>query len=210
MSRMLIACILGMISMLVPASARSPFEVRLTSDVADVGVEFGLVVNHANTIEREPTLVPPPGNYSRGSMIVAAFRSLDPKLPGTYEVYVTNSTGNIPLTHEHKQAAEGDALGSGGMCLYRWVTADFRTYQGGACVLWEQHGLGDVKTITRDDETGKYYLIWWGPGHDTNGGAPYLKTSHDHGRHGRRSGLRPAWTTTIPRAPRSTRKMTST
>ena len=110
MSRMLVACILGMISMLVPASARSPFEVRLISDVADVGVEFGLVVNHANTIEREPTLVPPPGNYSRGSMIVAAFRSLDPKLPGTYEVYVTNSTGNIPLTHEHKRAAEGDAL----------------------------------------------------------------------------------------------------
>ena len=184
--RMLVACLLGMISMLVRASARSTssFEVRLTSDVADVDVEFGLVVNHANTLEREPTLVPPPGNYSRGSLIVAAFPSLDPELPGTYEVYVTNSTGNIPLAQKPKRAAERHTLGgdSGGMCLYRWITADFRTYQGGACVLWlRSDGLGDVKTITRDDETGTYYLIWWGPGQLTNGGAPYLKTSHDHG-----------------------------
>ena len=163
MSRMLVACLLGMIIVLVPASARStsPFEVRLTSDVADVDVEFGLVVNHANTLEREPALVPPPGNYSRGSLIVAAFPSLDPKLPGTYEVYVTNSTGNIPLTAgDHALGGDG-----GGMCLYRWITADFRTYQGGACALWlPSDGLGDVKTITRDDATGMYYLIWWGPG----------------------------------------------
>jgi hypothetical protein len=131
--RMLVACLLGMISMLVRASARSTssFEVRLTSDVADVDVDFGLVVNHANTLEREPTLVPPPGNYSRGSLIVAAFPSLDPELPGTYEVYVTNSTGNIPLAQKPKRAAERHTLGgdSGGMCLYRWITADFRTYQ---------------------------------------------------------------------------------
>lgn len=178
------------IALLLAASARStraavPFEVRLASGVADVGVEFGLVVNHANTIEHDPTLVPPPGNYSRGSMIVATFPSLDPTLPpGTYEVYVTNSTGNIPLEDKHKQAAAGGALGGdgGSMCLYRWTTADYRTYQGGTCVLWlSNDGLGDVKTITRDDATGTYYLIWWGPGNRTNGGSPYLKKSHDHG-----------------------------
>ena len=159
------------------------FEARLASDVADVGVEFGLVVNHANTLERDPTLAPPPGNYSRGSMIVAAFPSLDPTLPpNTHEVYVTNSTGNIPLAykHEHEQAAAGGALegGGGGMCLYRWTTADFRSYQGGACALWlPSDGLGDVKTITRDDATGTYYLIWWGPGQRTNGGSPDLSAA---------------------------------
>ena len=84
--------------------------------------------------------------------------------PGTYEVYVTNSTGNIPLVHEDTTQAVAAADG-GGMCLYRWTTADFRTYQGGACALWlASDGLGDVKTITRDDATGTYYLIWWGPG----------------------------------------------
>jgi hypothetical protein len=151
------------------------FEVRLASDVADVGVDFGLVVAHANTISADPTLAPPPGNYTKGSMIVAAFRSLDAAAaPGTYEVYVTNSTGNIPLAPRERD---------GGMCLYRWITSDFRAYRGGECALWlpNSDGLGDVKTITRDDATGTYYLIWWGPGQRTNGGAPYLKTSRDHG-----------------------------
>ena len=63
------------------------------------------------------------------------------------------------------------------MCLYRWLTADFRAYQGGACALrLASDGLGDVKTITRDDATGTYYLIWWGPGQRTNDGSPDLSS----------------------------------
>ena len=160
-----------------------PFQVRLTSDVGDVEVEYGLVVNHANTIEHNATLIPPPGNYSRGTMIVGMFASLDPKTPGAYEVYATNSTGNIPLANTMRGGAVGH---DSGMCLYRWVTTDFRTYQGGACTLWvPSDGLGDIKTITRDDATGLYYLIWWGPGiyngDVPDGGSPYLMTSTDHG-----------------------------
>jgi hypothetical protein len=184
---LLTACMLGAFIFPAPTSPRStgsasPFEVRLASDVSDVHVDFGMVVNHANTVEVDPTLVPPPGNYSRGSMVVAVFRSLDrAAAPGTYEVYVTNSTGNIPLD---------DGGDGGGMCLYRWITTDFHAYQGGACSLWlDSDGLGDVKTITRDDATGTYYLIWWGPGQRTNGGSPYLKTSTDHG-----ASWSPEWT----------------
>lgn len=156
--------------LLVAATCGAAFESRLLADVADVAVEYGLVVNHANTIERDTAFAPPPGNYSTGTMIVAMFRSLE--VPGSYEIYSTNSTGNIPLLHGQ------------GMCVYRWLTADFRTYTGGDCTLWlSSDGLGDVKTITRDDAAAKYYMIVWGaPAPGANGGSPYLYTSADSGR----------------------------
>ena len=149
------------------------FDVRLTADVADVRVEYGLVVPHANTIVPS-AYKPPPGNYTAGTMVVAMLRSLE--TVGAYEVYVTNSTGNIPRPFEKKNGP--------GMCVYRWTTTDFHSYQGGDCALWlPSDGLGDVKTMTRDDSTGKYYMLWWGPGAPgANGGSPYLFYSTDDGK----------------------------
>jgi hypothetical protein len=50
-----------------------------------------------------------------------------------------------------------------GMCLHRWTTADFKSYGGGhTCLLWVgKTGLSDIKTLARDDDTGKYYLLYW-------------------------------------------------
>ena len=45
-------------------------------------------------------------------------------------------------------------------------------------------GLGDIKTIARNDDSGKYYLLFWGPdssGSWSNGGTPLLYTSTDAG-----------------------------
>eukprot|EP00936_MAST-01D_sp_MAST-1D-sp1_P001361 g1361.t1 len=156
--------------LLLVSCAAASFDVRLLADIDDVSVDYGLVKHHANTIERDTTYAPPPGNYTSGTMIVAMFRSLE--TDGAYEVYVTNSTGNIPLV-----------TGSG-MCLFRWTTLDFRSYSGGDCTLWlSSDGLGDVKTITRDDETGTYFMMVWGaPAPGANGGSPYLYTSTDSGQ----------------------------
>ena len=109
----------------VASSSATGFESRLIADVSDVEVEFGLVINHANTIQRENSLVPPPGNYSRGTFIVAMFHSLE--AVGAYEIYSTNSTGNIPLKLRNQNQ---------GMCLNRWTTTDFVHYFGGECTLW--------------------------------------------------------------------------
>ena len=136
----------------------STFELRLLADLADVEIEFGLVVNHANTIARNPEFSPPPGDYEKGTMILAMFRSLE--TPGEYEVYLTNSSGNIPLMESERDMSAQDGPG---MCLFRWITSDFRKYRGGECTLWiSSDGLGDVKTITRDDDSKKYYMIVWG------------------------------------------------
>lgn len=207
--------LLGVMLCTASSYAKVQFESRLTADVADIDVEYGLVLNHANTIELEkPPLVPPPGNYTRGTMIVAMVRSLE--IAGSHEVYLTNSTGNIPVVSSgstcpgkcldrnfvatcstgwktglcppgpssNVQCCPSDQLGDPGMCLYRWTTTDFQRYQDGSCALWvPTSGLGDIKTIARDDETGKYYLILWGPPQpDANGGSPYIFTSTNHGK----------------------------
>eukprot|EP00949_MAST-11_sp_MAST-11-sp1_P000554 g554.t1 len=140
--------------------------------VSDVDVDFGLVVSHANTLSKSAVLSPPPGNYSAGTMVLGMLRNLEEKEKAAYEIYVTNSTGNIPLV-EHSD-----------MCLYRWITSDFQHYTGGGCVLsLPSDGLGDVKTITRDDDSGKYYMLYWGPPQpEANSGTPYLYTSTDHGQ----------------------------
>ena len=150
--------------------AATPFATRLTAGVSDIEVDFGLVVSRANTLVPAAKLSPPPGNYTAGTMVLGMLRSLE--APGAHEVYLTNSTGNIPLLGQDP-----------GMCLYRWLTSDFQHYTGGVCVLFlPTDGLGDIKTITRDDDSGKYYLLYWGPARPSaNGGTPYLYTSVDHG-----------------------------
>lgn len=183
----LVSCTTGATATATATNAgAAPFDLRLLSDVADVDVEFGLVLPRANTIEIDTTHRSPPGNYTTGTMVVGMLRSLEQ--PGAYEVYSTNSTGNIPLLEGEPDA---DARGvrayrpqaNQGMCVNRWLTTDFVSYQGGACALWlPSTGLGDVKTITRDDASGKYFMIYWGasaPG--ANGGSPYLYTSTSHG-----------------------------
>jgi hypothetical protein len=152
-----------------------PFESRLLADKNDVNIEFGLVLNYANTLERDDDFKCPPGNYVAGTMVLGMFHSLEN--PGTYEIYASNSTGNIPI---EKYGSFGS---DPGMCLYRWITSDFKNYHGGDCTLWvASDGLGDFKSITRDDDLGIYYMIYWGPpAPGANGGSPYLYTSKDNG-----------------------------
>eukprot|EP00912_Choanoflagellata_sp_UC4_P001656 UC4_evm1s1052 len=162
------------------------FQSRLTAGVDDVDVEFGLVKSYANTLIPADDLKPPPGNYTRGTMIVGMLRNLESSV--AYEIYLTNSTGNIPLlwnNYDDNRQTPSYRAKSSGMCLYRWVTSDFQRYTGGECVLFlPSDGLGDVKTITRDDDTGIYYMLYWGPPQPNRilGGTPYLFTSSDHGK----------------------------
>ena len=112
-------------ALLLPA-----FESRLTADVLDVDVEFGLVVNDANTLTRaESPLTPPPGNYTAGTMVSALFRSLEQhshvQSTTAYEIYTTNSSGNIPVMSSDGVSPNDDDDDDPGMCLYRWTTSDF-------------------------------------------------------------------------------------
>ena len=180
--------------LLSTGSLGASFQTRLTADVGDVSVSFGLVIPHANTVVADSTAVdngrvgsfrPPPGAYDTGTMVVAMLPSQE--TAGTYEVYTVNSTGNIPITGlEEEQPREdhaprhGPGHGAGqGMCLYRWTTTDFQSYNGGnACLLWvEKSGLSDIKTLARDDDKGEYFLLYW-----SLHGIGRMYASVDHGK----------------------------
>ena len=186
MTRLPFLRIVGMILLMLVVKSNGAhmatfFQTALTAGTTDVDIDFGLVRNYANTLIPSETLRPPPGNYTRGTMVLGMMRSLDTL--GSYEIYATNSTGNIPMGH--RDGVVSSEVSSGGMCLYRFVTADFKNYTDGTCVLWlPSDGLGDVKTIARDDATGKMFILYWGPPQPDRllGGTPYLFTSVDHGK----------------------------
>jgi hypothetical protein len=167
--------LLLLLVLLLPAAATAArFQTRLTADVGDVSVSFGLVLPQANTVQEDAALRAPPGAYDQGTMVVAMLPSLQAKT-AEYEVYTVNSTGSIPYflranatasssgaPQEEEEGEEGEGAQQG-MCLYRWTTADFKSYGGGKnCLLWVgKSGLSDIKTLARDDDTGKYYLLYW-------------------------------------------------
>lgn len=134
---------------LLVLSCTQAVDVQLAASLLDVKYDFGLVVPIVHTLQKDPTgkYRNPPANYSEGNMVLGMLRSLT--VPGGYTVFVGNSTGNIPF--------EDTA-----MCLYRWNTTDFITWEDGSCtVVLPTNGLSDVKSITRDDSTGRLYFIFW-------------------------------------------------
>jgi hypothetical protein len=134
----------------------SGLQIELTADVADVQHDFGVYFARVSPLIKDPSLAAPPGDYATGAMVLATFRSLS--TAGTYEIYTANTTGNIPLPPKKTENAED----SGMICVFRWTTDNFVQYQGGNCVLLlPVTGLSSVKSITRDDNTGLYYLAMW-------------------------------------------------
>lgn len=131
--------------------------IQLSTSVNDVIHDYGLIRNKVNPFKEDPAFhAPPSTQWVDGAMNLGMFRSLNNNTKGQYIVFVGNTTGNIPL-----RTSKDDVSGGGPpLCLRRWVTTDFSTWDGGDCVhMFDSSGIGDIKTMARNDETGTLFAI---------------------------------------------------
>jgi hypothetical protein len=131
--------------------------IQLSTSVNDVEHDFGLIQNKVNPFEKDAVYqAPPSSEWTTGAMNLGMYRSL--QNPGEYVAYVGNTTGNIPLGGVQSTGSNLDDPKQ--MCLRRWVTTDFVKWSGGQCVhMYDETGMGAIKTMARDDRTGKLFAL---------------------------------------------------
>ena len=114
---------------------------------------WGLLQARAPTLAPNRSYSPPPVDYAAGSLVIAVLPSVgDPTL---YEVYAENTTGNEPLGFR-RRTSEEDSNTS----LLRFTTRDFVSYSAPHRALTlEGGGTPSMKSIARDDVTGRYLMI---------------------------------------------------
>lgn len=142
------------------ASGSAMLSIQLSTTANDVVHDFGLIQNKVNPFEKDAVYqAPPSADWTTGAMNLGMYRSL--QTPGEYVAYVGNTTGNIPLGGDSQGGTDSSNWEDAQrMCLRRWVTTDFVTWSGGQCVhMFDQTGMGAIKTMARDDRTGKLFAL---------------------------------------------------